>query len=152
MCISVTQSVYGTNTMLIYIAWNILLLYTIYPAHVQRAHLLAPALLRVLVLIAVLLLFSALNLTCISCLSGFLQYMNSLTYLSSEAFSSIPSDLASDLRRMLSANETSRPTASDFTGESIDHLWLRNIFVWKLRTNILLCICFRNITWDIHKR
>lgn len=48
--------------------------------------------------------------------------MNSLTYLSSESFSSIPSDLTSDLRRMLSANETSRPTASDFTGENIDHL------------------------------
>lgn len=52
------------------------------------------------------------------CHNNVKMYMNSLTYLSSEAFSSIPSDLASDLRRMLSANETSRPTASDFTGSA----------------------------------
>ncbi|KAL1833622.1 hypothetical protein ACET3Z_003273 [Daucus carota] len=50
------------------------------------------------------------------CHNNVKMHMNSLTYLSSESFSSIPSDLTSDLRRMLSANETSRPTASDFTG------------------------------------
>ncbi|MQM09482.1 hypothetical protein Taro_042357, partial [Colocasia esculenta] len=43
-------------------------------------------------------------------------YMNSLTYLSHEAFSIIPPDLVTDLRRMLSLDETSRPSASDFTG------------------------------------
>lgn len=46
--------------------------------------------------------------------------MNSLTYLSREAFSSIPSDLVPDLQKMLSSNETFRPTASDFTGENMD--------------------------------
>lgn len=55
-----------------------------------------------------------------SYLSDFLQYMNSLTYLSREAFSSIPSDLVPDLQKMLSSNETFRPTASDFTGENMD--------------------------------
>ncbi|XP_022883845.1 SCY1-like protein 2 [Olea europaea var. sylvestris] len=46
----------------------------------------------------------------------FLQYMNSLTYLSSEAFSSIPRELVPELQRMLSANEAIRPSAMDFTG------------------------------------
>lgn len=45
--------------------------------------------------------------------------MNALTYLSSEAFSSIPPDLVSDLQRMLSANEALRPTALDFTGRDV---------------------------------
>ncbi|KAL6525317.1 SCY1-like protein 2 A [Orobanche minor] len=45
-------------------------------------------------------------------------YMNSLTYLTSEAFSTIPRELVPDLQRMLSANEVSRPTALDFTGSS----------------------------------
>jgi hypothetical protein len=43
--------------------------------------------------------------------------MNTLTYLSSDAFSSIPSDLVPDLQRMLSSNESFRPTAMDFTGK-----------------------------------
>ncbi|CAA0809829.1 Protein kinase family protein with ARM repeat domain [Striga hermonthica] len=38
------------------------------------------------------------------------------TYLTSEAFSTILRDLVPDLQKMLSANETSRPTAIDFTG------------------------------------
>lgn len=42
--------------------------------------------------------------------------MNSLTYLTSEVFSSIPRELLPDLQRMISANEASRPTALDFTG------------------------------------
>ncbi|XP_071931709.1 SCY1-like protein 2 A isoform X2 [Coffea arabica] len=42
--------------------------------------------------------------------------MNTLTYLSSEAFSSIPWDLVSDLQRMPSSNKALRPTAMDFTG------------------------------------
>ncbi|CAK9147640.1 unnamed protein product [Ilex paraguariensis] len=46
----------------------------------------------------------------------FMQYMNNLAYLSSAAFSSIPPELVPDLQRMLSANESFRPTALDFTG------------------------------------
>ncbi|KAL4335259.1 hypothetical protein GQ457_07G021980 [Hibiscus cannabinus] len=45
-----------------------------------------------------------------------LKYMNTLTYLSSEAFSSIPPELIHDLQRMLSSNESTRPSAVDFTG------------------------------------
>lgn len=51
-----------------------------------------------------------------NCHNNVKMYMNALTYLSSEAFSSIPRDLVSDLQRMLSSNEASRPTAMDFTG------------------------------------
>ncbi|GER37887.1 kinase family protein [Striga asiatica] len=50
------------------------------------------------------------------CHNNVKMYMNSLTYLTSEAFSTIPRDLVPDLHRMLSANETSRPIAMDFTG------------------------------------
>lgn len=50
------------------------------------------------------------------CNNNVKMYMNTLTYLSSDAFSSIPSDLVPDLQRMLSANESFRPTAMDFTG------------------------------------
>jgi SCY1-like protein 2 len=42
--------------------------------------------------------------------------MNALTYLTSEAFSNIPSDLVSDLQRMLSMDAVSRPSAMAFTG------------------------------------
>jgi len=52
--------------------------------------------------------------------------MNTLTYLSSDAFSSIPSELVHDLQRMLSPNESSRPTAMDFTGK--DNLENQYIF------------------------
>ncbi|KAK1311631.1 hypothetical protein QJS10_CPA07g01011 [Acorus calamus] len=52
----------------------------------------------------------------LDCHNNVKMYMNSLTYLSHEAFSTIPSELTSDLRRMLSVDENSRPTASDFTG------------------------------------
>ncbi|XP_027089967.1 SCY1-like protein 2 A [Coffea arabica] len=51
-----------------------------------------------------------------NCHNNVKMYMNTLTYLSSEAFSSIPRDLVSDLQRMLSSNEALRPTAMDFTG------------------------------------
>ncbi|KAF2290601.1 hypothetical protein GH714_014645 [Hevea brasiliensis] len=44
------------------------------------------------------------------------EYMNTLNYLSSEAFSSLPQELVPDLQRMISANESFRPTAIDFTG------------------------------------
>lgn len=44
--------------------------------------------------------------------------MNTLTYLSSDTFSSIPPELVPDLQRMLSPNESSRPTAIGFTGKS----------------------------------
>lgn len=50
------------------------------------------------------------------CNNNVKMYMNTLTYLSSDAFSSIPSDLVPDLQRMLSSNESFRPSAMDFTG------------------------------------
>ncbi|KAA8528038.1 hypothetical protein F0562_035093 [Nyssa sinensis] len=50
------------------------------------------------------------------CHNNVKMYMNNLTYLSSEAFSSIPPELVPDLQRMLSLNEAFRPTALDFTG------------------------------------
>ncbi|KAL4350702.1 hypothetical protein AHAS_Ahas10G0168400 [Arachis hypogaea] len=50
------------------------------------------------------------------CHNNVKMYTNTLTYLSSDAFSSIPSELVHDLQRMLSPNESSRPTAMDFTG------------------------------------
>ncbi|CAL5211208.1 unnamed protein product [Lathyrus oleraceus] len=50
------------------------------------------------------------------CHNNVKMYMNTLTYLSSDAFSSIPSELVPDLQRMLSLNESFRPTAMDFTG------------------------------------
>ncbi|KAL0314045.1 UNVERIFIED_CONTAM: SCY1-like protein 2 [Sesamum angustifolium] len=52
------------------------------------------------------------------CHNNVKMYMNSLTYLTSEAFSAIPRDLIPDLQSMLSANEALRPTAIDFTGSS----------------------------------
>ncbi|KAL0456281.1 UNVERIFIED_CONTAM: SCY1-like protein 2 [Sesamum latifolium] len=52
------------------------------------------------------------------CHNNVKMYMNSLTYLTSEAFSAIPRELIPDLQRMLSANEALRPTAIDFTGSS----------------------------------
>ncbi|KAK1285345.1 hypothetical protein QJS10_CPB20g00417 [Acorus calamus] len=52
----------------------------------------------------------------LDCHNNVKMYMNGLTYLSHAAFSTIPSELTSDLRRMLSVDENSRPTASDFTG------------------------------------
>lgn len=50
--------------------------------------------------------------------------MNSLTYLSTESFASIPPELVPDLQRMLSSNESFRPTALDFTGNTI---WNSNL-------------------------
>ncbi|KAK7283822.1 hypothetical protein RIF29_13568 [Crotalaria pallida] len=50
------------------------------------------------------------------CHNNVKMFTNTLTYLSSDAFSSIPSELVSDLQRMLSQNVSSRPTAMDFTG------------------------------------
>ncbi|GAB2290567.1 SCY1-like protein 2 A [Dionaea muscipula] len=52
----------------------------------------------------------------LNCHNNVKMYMNSLNYLSSEAFSSIPPELVADLQRMLSVNESFRPTAMDFTG------------------------------------
>nr|GMD24545.1 SCY1-like protein 2 [Ipomoea batatas] len=54
----------------------------------------------------------------LDCHNNVKMYMNSLNYLSSEAFSSIPKELVPDLQRMLSSNESTRPTAIDFTGSS----------------------------------
>lgn len=45
------------------------------------------------------------------------QYTNSMTYLTSETFSAIPPELVVDLRRMLSMDESSRPSALEFTGK-----------------------------------
>ncbi|CAM8989183.1 unnamed protein product [Rhodiola kirilowii] len=53
-----------------------------------------------------------------NCNNNVKMYMNTLAYLTNEAFSSIPSDLVPDLQRMLSSNESNRPTALDFTGSS----------------------------------
>ncbi|CAL1351933.1 unnamed protein product [Linum trigynum] len=50
------------------------------------------------------------------CHNNVKMYMNALNYLSSGSFSSIPSELVPDLQRMLSANESFRPSAIDFTG------------------------------------
>ncbi|GLT93895.1 hypothetical protein SLE2022_116650 [Rubroshorea leprosula] len=50
------------------------------------------------------------------CHNNVKMYMNTLNYLSNEAFSSIPPELVPDLQRMLSANESFRPSAMDFTG------------------------------------
>ncbi|KAK2658837.1 hypothetical protein Ddye_005370 [Dipteronia dyeriana] len=50
------------------------------------------------------------------CHNNVKMYMNTLTYLSNEAFFSIPRELAPDLQKMLSANESVRPTALEFTG------------------------------------
>jgi len=46
------------------------------------------------------------------------MYINKLSYLSSEAFSVIPSDLISDLRQLLSMDAALRPSPLDFTGSS----------------------------------
>ncbi|GAB2271119.1 SCY1-like protein 2 A [Dionaea muscipula] len=54
----------------------------------------------------------------LDCHNNVKMYMNSLNYLSSEAFSSIPRELVADLQRMLSVNESLRPTALDFTGSA----------------------------------
>ncbi|XP_022718200.1 SCY1-like protein 2 isoform X2 [Durio zibethinus] len=51
-----------------------------------------------------------------NCHNNVKMYMNTLTYLSNEAFSSIPPELIHDLQKMLSANESIRPSALDFTG------------------------------------
>ncbi|KAI3732968.1 hypothetical protein L1987_64181 [Smallanthus sonchifolius] len=51
------------------------------------------------------------------CHNNVKMYMNKLTYLSSEAFSSIPPELVADLKRMLSPNEALRSPALDFTGK-----------------------------------
>ncbi|XP_027339351.1 SCY1-like protein 2 isoform X2 [Abrus precatorius] len=50
------------------------------------------------------------------CHNNVKMYMNTLNYLSSDAFSSVPSELVPDLQKMLSTNESFRPTAMDFTG------------------------------------
>ncbi|KAG4201381.1 hypothetical protein ERO13_A05G275400v2 [Gossypium hirsutum] len=50
------------------------------------------------------------------CHNNVKMYMNTLTYLSNEAFSLVPPELIHDLQRMLSANESIRPSALDFTG------------------------------------
>ncbi|XP_020272461.1 SCY1-like protein 2 isoform X2 [Asparagus officinalis] len=54
----------------------------------------------------------------LDCHNNVKMYMNTLTYLSSDAFSMIPSDLVGDLQMMLSLDEASRPNALDFTGSS----------------------------------
>ncbi|CAN7130053.1 unnamed protein product [Brassica rapa subsp. narinosa] len=54
----------------------------------------------------------------LDCNNNVKMYLNTLNYITNESFSSIPSDLVSDLQRMLSMKETYRPTALYFTGSS----------------------------------
>uniref|UniRef100_A0ACD5VLK4 Uncharacterized protein n=1 Tax=Avena sativa TaxID=4498 RepID=A0ACD5VLK4_AVESA len=54
----------------------------------------------------------------LDCHNNVKMYMNSMTYLTSEAFSGIPTDLVADLQRMLSVDAASRPSAMAFTGSS----------------------------------
>ncbi|ESQ28061.1 hypothetical protein EUTSA_v10018097mg [Eutrema salsugineum] len=54
----------------------------------------------------------------LDCNNNVKMYLNTLNYITNESFSSIPSDLVSDLQRMLSMNESFRPTALDFTGSN----------------------------------
>ncbi|KFK41573.1 hypothetical protein AALP_AA2G146900 [Arabis alpina] len=54
----------------------------------------------------------------LDCNNNVKMYLNTLNYITNESFSSIPSDLVSDLQGMLSMNETFRPSALDFTGSS----------------------------------
>lgn len=64
--------------------------------------------------------------------------MNTLTYLSNEAFSSIPPELVHDLQRMLSSNESIRPSAVNFTGNNngsmvdlVIFLYFKTKMEWK---------------------
>uniref|UniRef100_A0A803N0Q5 Protein kinase domain-containing protein n=1 Tax=Chenopodium quinoa TaxID=63459 RepID=A0A803N0Q5_CHEQI len=52
----------------------------------------------------------------LDCHNNVKMYMNTLNYLTSETFSSIPAELVPDLQRMLSSNESMRPSAMGFTG------------------------------------
>uniref|UniRef100_A0A0D9V2X3 Protein kinase domain-containing protein n=1 Tax=Leersia perrieri TaxID=77586 RepID=A0A0D9V2X3_9ORYZ len=54
----------------------------------------------------------------LDCHNNVKMYMNSLTYLTSEAFSNIPTELVVDLQRMLSVDVAARPSAMAFTGSS----------------------------------
>ncbi|XP_020591543.1 SCY1-like protein 2 [Phalaenopsis equestris] len=54
----------------------------------------------------------------LDCHNNVKMYMNSLSYLSSESFSPIPSELIVDIQRMLSTNVSSRPSAMELTGSS----------------------------------
>ncbi|XP_042422130.1 SCY1-like protein 2 [Zingiber officinale] len=54
----------------------------------------------------------------LDCHNNVKMYTNSMTYLTSETFSAIPLELVVDLRRMLSMDESSRPSALEFTGSS----------------------------------
>ncbi|KAL3574132.1 hypothetical protein D5086_024745 [Populus alba] len=51
------------------------------------------------------------------CHNNVKMYMNTLNYLSSAAFSSIPPELVPDLQKMLSANESFRPNSYGFLQE-----------------------------------
>eukprot|EP01018_Ginkgo_biloba_P000863 Gb_28329 [translate_table: standard] len=52
----------------------------------------------------------------LDCNNNARTYTNKITYLSHESFSNIPPELSHDLRRLLSADDLSRPSALDFTG------------------------------------
>ncbi|KAG6553544.1 hypothetical protein Mapa_004457 [Marchantia paleacea] len=54
----------------------------------------------------------------LQCNNNLRTYTNTLTYLSSENFVGLPSDLLQDLRRMLNADELARPSAMDFTSSA----------------------------------
>ncbi|KAJ8444932.1 hypothetical protein Cgig2_029126 [Carnegiea gigantea] len=65
----------------------------------------------------------------LDCHNNVKMYLNTLNYLSRETFSSIPPELVPDLQRMLSMNESSRPTASDFTGTFVSDIELVLLYV-----------------------
>ncbi|KAK8924028.1 hypothetical protein KSP39_PZI019145 [Platanthera zijinensis] len=54
----------------------------------------------------------------LDCHNNVKMYMNSLSYLSTDALLSIPRELVVDIQRMLSMKETSRPSAMELTGSS----------------------------------
>lgn len=63
----------------------------------------------------------------LDCHNNVKMYMNSLSYSSTNAFSSIPQELVVDIQRMLSMKGTSRPSARELTGSPFfrDDIMLR---------------------------
>ncbi|XP_024396170.1 LOW QUALITY PROTEIN: SCY1-like protein 2 A [Physcomitrium patens] len=51
----------------------------------------------------------------LQCRNNLQTYTNKASYLPNESFTNIPSDVSEDLKRMLSSDARSRPTAHDFT-------------------------------------
>ncbi|PPR94712.1 hypothetical protein GOBAR_AA25969 [Gossypium barbadense] len=84
-----------------------------------------------------------------ACHNNVKTYMNTLTYLPNEAFSSIPQEVIHDLQRMLSANESVRPSALDFTEKYVSQRGkdcLRNSGIQQIQINMLKSPFFRDDT------